>query len=477
MILTPKNGGQGGRVPLAGSRDRVPCGVWGKAPRFMTMKKKVLDFINTHSLFDKRKILVGVSGGVDSMSLLHFFLSVKDSENLEVAAVHFEHGIRGEESKEDAAFVKKYCEANNIAFFMGEGDVPKYAEEHKITLEMAARILRYEFFDKMLKNEDFDRLATAHHADDQAETALLNIFRGSGIKGLVAMRPKRDNIIRPFLSVSKREILEYAKLNNIAFREDYTNKSVEYKRNRVRLELLPILETYQPEIKRHLTMLSEIAREENDYLESVAKDKLYLLKNENLNDFKHEPLALQRRIIMLFLEENRILTDFLHIEEIRKLILNGEKGKRIELAKNIFAELSYNGLQIVKDAGKNISTKILNVPGVNILEDYHIKITTELLDKIPIKTYPDEYYSDYDKINGKIGVRTRLDGDYVKLSFGKKSVKKIFMEEKIERSRRNIYPIIFSGTQILWIPKLRRSALYKPNKDSKRILYMKVEEI
>lgn len=441
------------------------------------MQKKVLKFIRDNFLFDKKRILVATSGGVDSMSLLHFFLSIRDMENLKIAAIHFEHGIRGEESKEDAAFVKKYCEENNVLFFMKAGDVPAYAKKHKITLEMAARVLRYGFFDEVLKNEGFDRVATAHHTDDQAETALLNILRGSGIKGLSAMRPKRDNIIRPFLAVTKQEILKYAKINNIAYRDDYTNNSVEYKRNRIRLELLPMLESYQPEIKRRLTTLAEIAREENDYLETVARTKLRLLKGEFLEKFKDEPLALQRRIVAAFLEENKIFTDFTHIEDIRKILLKGDKGKRIEISKDIFAELSYNGLQIITNPKKTIPSVTLKIPGVNILEDFNVKLTTKIIDKIPEKTNPDEYYSDYDKVNDEIVVKTRIDGDFIKLSYGKKSVKKIFMEEKIERSRRSIYPIIYSGTQVLWIPKIRRSSLYKPNNNTKRILYMKVEEI
>ena len=447
----------------------------------IAMKQKVLNFIRENALFNKKRILVATSGGVDSMVLLHFLLSVRESENLDIAAIHFEHGIRGEESKADADFVKECCEKKNIPLFMGASDAPKYAKEHKLSLEAAARILRYEFFYKILKDNGYDKIATAHHADDQAETVLLNLLRGSGIKGLGAMRPERENIIRPFLIVEKAEILEYAIKNNISFREDSTNNSLEYARNRIRHELLPLLLTYRAGICRRLTNLAQIARAESDYLESIAKNKLCLLKRERLKDFKNEPLALQRRIILTFLEENKILTDFVydfvHIEDIRKILLKEAMGKRIEISKNIFAELSYNGLQIIRASDRNISQKFLKIPGVNVLEDFHIKITCGLLDKIPIKTLPNEYYLDFDKIIGNIGVRTRRDGDFIKLAFGKKSVKKIFMEEKIERSRRNIYPVIFLEKDVLWIPKLRRSVLYKPAADSKRILYMKAEEI
>ena len=438
--------------------------------------KKVIDFIKENSLLDKKNILVAVSGGVDSIALLHFLLSLKDKENLNLAALHFEHGIRGEESKEDAAFVQSYCESNNVRCFMGEGNVPKYAKEHKITAEMAARILRYAFFEEILQREHFDVIATAHHADDQAETVILNLLRGSGIKGLAAMRPARDYIIRPFLCVAKTEILEYAKKNNLEYREDSTNNSNEYRRNRIRHELLPLLETYQAGVKERLTTLAEIARDENDYIESIAKSKIHLLQAENSEKFKLEPPAMERRIILSFLEEKNIATDFTHIEEIRKILVKGEKGKRVEISGDTFAEFSYSGLQIIRE--ENIpSEKILKIPGENILEDFHIKIIVKILDKIPAKTRPNEYYADLDKISGKIGVRAKADGDKIELAFGKKSVKKIFMEEKIDRSRRNKYPMIFFGTNVLWIPLLRRSVFGKPTKTTKRILYMKVEEI
>lgn len=438
--------------------------------------KKVIDFIKQNALFDKKSILVAVSGGVDSVALLHFLLSLKDKEHLNLAAVHFEHGIRGAESKEDAAFVKKYCEENNIPCFMGEGDVPKYAKEHKITTEMAARILRYAFFEDILKRENFDKVAVAHHADDQAETVILNLIRGSGIKGLSAMRPQRDYILRPFLCATKAEILDYAKKNNLKYREDSTNNSDEYRRNRVRMELLPLLETYQEGVKERLTTLAEIAREENDYLESLAKSKIHLLKAENLDKFREEPIAMERRIILSFLKEKNIVADFTHTEEIRKMLLKGEKGKRAEVGGDVFAEFSYNGLQVVRTENK-ISEKILKIPGENNLEDFHIRIIVKILDEIPAKTRPNEYYADLDKINGEVGVRTREDGDKIQLAFGKKSVKKIFMEEKIDRSRRNKYPVIFFGTNVLWIPLLRRSVFGKVTKSTKRVLYMKVEEI
>lgn len=438
--------------------------------------KKVIDFIKENALFDKKNILVAVSGGVDSIALLHFLLSVKDRENLNLAVLHFEHGIRGEESKKDAIFVREYCKSNNIRCFIGEGDVPKYAEENKITIEMAARILRYAFFEKTLQKENFDKIATAHHADDQAETVILNLIRGSGIKGLAAMRVEREYIIRPFLIVTKAEILEYAKKNHLEYREDSTNNSYDYRRNRIRGELLPLLETYQSGVKERLTTLAEIARTENDYIEDIAKNKLYLLEEENLAKFKTEPIAIERRIILSFLEEKDILTDFIHVEEIRKMLIKGEKGRRIEINGNIFAELSYKGLQIVK-AEEKPRSKILKIPGINILEEFNIKITAKILDKIPEKTSPNEYYADLDKISGKIGVRTKIEGDKIELAFGKKSVKKIFMEEKIERSRRNKYPIIFFGTNVLWIPFLRRSVFAKATKNTKQILYMKVEEI
>ena len=158
------------------------------------------------------------------------------------------------------------------------------------------------------------------------------------------------------------------------------------------------------------------------------------------------------------------------------MLVKGDKGKRVEISGDVFVELSYNGLQTVRDE-KIPDARILKIPGVNILEDFHIKISVTILDKIPVKTRPNEYYADWDKIRGEIFVRAKADGDKIELAIGKKSVKKIFMEEKIDRSRRNKYPIIFFRTNVLWIPFLRRSVFGRVTKNTKRVLYMKVEEI
>ena len=440
------------------------------------MKKKVLEFAKKYKLFEKKKILAAVSGGADSMALLHLLLGLSKEKDLKIAVLHFEHGIRGEESIRDMNFVKECCEKRDIPCFIGEGNAPEFAEEKKITLEMAARTLRYEFFNEILTKKGYDVIATAHHADDQAETLLLNLIRGSGIKGLAAMRPIRENIIRPFLSVTKREILEYVNQNHIPYCEDSTNFSLDVRRNRLRHEILPMLESFQDGVKERLNSLSDIARVENDYIESIAKEKLSLLKKENLPLFRAEHLALQRRIIMAFLENNGVLSDFTHIEEIRKMLLKGELGKRTELGGDVLAELSYKGLQIFKKSGE-IQPVILKIPGVNVLSEYNIKITVEILDAPPKKTLPHEYYADLDKVSSVITVSHRHDGDKIELKIGKKSVKKIFMEEKIERGRRNKYPIIFSEKDILWIPFLRRSVFGSVSKETKRILYMKAEGI
>ncbi|MBO6178773.1 MAG: tRNA lysidine(34) synthetase TilS [Selenomonadaceae bacterium] len=440
------------------------------------MKKKILEFAKKYGLFEKKKILAAVSGGADSMALLHFLLGLSKEEGLKIAVLHFEHGIRGEESIRDMNFVANYCETLDAPCFIGRGKAPELAREKKITVEMAARILRYEFFNEVLIKEGYNVIATAHHADDQAETVLLNLIRGSGVKGLAAMRPIRGNIIRPFLPVTKKEILEYAKKNRIPFCEDSTNLSLDMRRNRLRHEILPLLESCQEGVREHLNTLSEIARSENDYLEEIAKEKQDLLKKENLSLFSVEHLAVQRRIITNFLDNEGVLSDFIHIEGIRKMLLKRELGKRIELGGGVFAELSYKGLQIFKEMGK-IQPATLKIPGINILSEYNMKFTVKILDAPPKKTLPNEYYADLEKVSNVLRVSPRRDGDKIELKIGKKGVKKIFMEEKIERSRRNKYPIIFSGEHVLWIPFLRRSLFGRVSKDTKRVLYIKAEEL
>lgn len=225
---------------------------------------KIDNFIRKNSLIGKYKsVLIGLSGGPDSMALLHYF--IKKRKDVNIVACHINHKIRGKESDSDADFVKKYCAENKIKLICKEIDIPRIAKKNKKNIEHVARQERYKFFTKTALKENCNLIATAHHLDDHIETILLNLLRGETLKGLSGIPFKRkiaENlfVIRPLMAVTKKEILDYLKANEIKYRKDHTNEDEKYTRNWIRKKLLPMLEEKQPKIKEHLLKISNELR-------------------------------------------------------------------------------------------------------------------------------------------------------------------------------------------------------------------------
>lgn len=269
------------------------------------MLQEFQHYIKDKQLFNPKtdKILLAISGGVDSMVMLDLFLR----SNYSFAIAHCNFHLRGEESIRDEYFVRKFAQDNNIEIFVQEFDTFSYMEKEKKSLEMSARDLRYDWFNKIIKENDFSYLATAHHSDDSAETFIINLLRGTGIAGLHGILPKSNNIIRPLLFASRRNIREYALRHDIAFVEDSTNKDNKFTRNKIRNEVVPVLREISPNfdiiIKKNIERLREtelvfrkvveevkqkILRREKDYIKISIADALNL---EPLHIFMYEILS------------------------------------------------------------------------------------------------------------------------------------------------------------------------------------------
>lgn len=217
-------------------------------------------------------VAVAVSGGSDSMSLLYYMLENSHLYHLNIVAVNIEHGIRGESSVSDSLFVKNYCEQHDIPIYTFTVDSLKKAEQDKISVEQAARILRYECFQKLLSDGKCDKIATAHHLSDNTESVLFNLFRGTGPSGLTGIKAVReDKIVRPFVNVSKEEIDKYVESNQIPFVTDETNLSTEYTRNFIRHKIVPEIKKIFPEFDHSIKRLSDITAQESAYLEELAE--------------------------------------------------------------------------------------------------------------------------------------------------------------------------------------------------------------
>ena len=233
------------------------------------MSVEVMNWIKGHDmLYPGDKVLCAVSGGVDSIVLLHMLNSMKDKLGVEVMAAHFNHCIRGAESDRDEKFVDTYCYKHNIKCFIGSNDVPAYADKHGYSMEEAARILRYEFLEYIASREGA-KIATAHHADDNLETILINMIHGTSTSGLSGIPPVRGNIIRPMLCLTRMEISEYAYINGLEHVEDSTNSSDDYLRNRIRHKIMPILKEENFNICKGMLYTSELVRDDNMYIMDI----------------------------------------------------------------------------------------------------------------------------------------------------------------------------------------------------------------
>ena len=279
--------------------------------------------MNNISMPPSGRVLCAVSGGADSMCLLHLL----HSRGRDVVAAHFEHGIRGEESLRDAAFVQSWCRERGIPCVTGHGDVPAYAQEKRLSLEEAARALRYRFLEETAAEQDCAWIATAHNGDDQVETVLLNLTRGAGALGLRGIPPCRGKIIRPLLGVSRREIEDYLEENAVPHVEDSSNESDDYSRNRIRRRVTPVLREINPGLNEAVGRTARLLAQDEDCLSGLAKDFIdRFYDGESLPG--KELLALHRAVASRVIR--RLCRQSLSMEQVEAaLALAGSRERKL----------------------------------------------------------------------------------------------------------------------------------------------------
>ena len=310
-------------------------------------------------------VLVGFSGGADSVCLLHMLSSVKKLLNLDVYAMHINHQLRGEEAERDELFCMKFAKETAVEFTCRRLNVLAYQEEKRLSLEEAARILRYEALED--RRKELSELTgkkvwivTAHHADDQAETILMNMLRGSGLKGIGGMRPIRDYIIRPLLGISKKDILSYIERNSLRYVTDSTNLCNDYTRNKIRDEILPVLNNeINQKASAHINSVGDMCREADDYFTRIAGE--YIENEAEILD-NGKALRLNQKVLK---EKDKIIRRYVIIEGLRKLDISlkdwGErhfedidallfmnKGAHVDLPGYVMAENQYKETIIYK---------------------------------------------------------------------------------------------------------------------------------
>ncbi|MCL2838330.1 MAG: tRNA lysidine(34) synthetase TilS [Oscillospiraceae bacterium] len=452
---------------------------------------------NTINSYDMLKcgdsVLVGVSGGADSVCLLYVLHDLRDELNIKLSVAHLNHGLRGADADNDERFVAELCNRLGIKFYSKKVDLLSDND----TVESAGRRARYKFFADLKRAHKFDKIATAHHMDDQAETVIMRIMRGTGISGLGGIQYIRDDgVIRPLLDVSRKEIEEYLRANNIDYRTDSTNSDTEFTRNRIRTELFPYLEaSFNPNIKEALCRLVTTAGEDGAFLENYARRLYKRLKNPLPQS---EPICLHissilmvgkpilARLIRIAAEdalgyfpqlENK------HIDDILALAGAGKSGSSLDLPHDLRVTVNYDWLTFSKQSEVQMFGAFyleIEPNGVYEIKKYGVRITAR---QIAYADYTPEKYDtfvDADKLAGrKLHLRKRQDGDKMAVyADGRtKKVNDIFTDMKIARHHRDRQLILATNDEVIAILGVRVSEKYRADSDTKEGILIRYESL
>ena len=448
------------------------------------MLKKVISYIEKNKILqDGDSVLLGVSGGADSVCMLHVLYSLREKYHLKLYVVHVNHGIRGSEAKRDADFVEQMAENLQIPFRVVTANIPEMAKEQKLSEEEAGRIFRYNTFEQVANEVGANKIAVAHNLNDNSETVLFNLFRGSRLKGLRGISPMRGQIIRPLLCCSRNEIEQYLQEKNLSYCTDSTNKETDYSRNRIRLKLMPyIKENINQKAEYNIVNAAENLSQVYEYIYGEAqkayrihvKDNVLLNSAEDLN-----VVILQEVVRMWILENTGRLKDIKanHVNIVIGLLSN-QVSKKSELPYGLKLIKTYEGVKVLleNNEGKDSNGQTIIEDGkIFNTEKITVTVENESFDKSNI---PDLLYTkwlDYDKIKG-LTLRKRLPGDYIEISGSesgrsvKKKLKKYFIDNKIPQEERNNIWLLADGNHVVWIVGYRISEMCKVTDSTKRII-------
>ena len=488
---------------------------------------KVMDCINKYRMIKEGDVvLIGVSGGIDSITLLYSLYFLKDDLKCSLVAAHANHGLRGEQSDNEAEFVRNIADELKLPSVIEKIDVLGYMAEKGLSKQVAARDLRYDFFERAARQYSANKIALGHNADDQAETVLMRLIRGSGAKGIAGIKPVRDGkIIRPLIEIRRDEITEFVKEKGLKHVEDPSNLEPYYRRNKIRLELMPLLKKeYNPNIVERLRETAEIIGDEDVFLEGycskILSDIILSKGNEAIEidvlKLKNFHIAIQRRILRIalkMLKGDLLKISAIHVEDILNSVNKGFSGKSLNLPDGIQAIYEYDKLKLFSEADVAEEAEVrfdisIKMPGETILSKPEYKFATEIispeefhrdssvaeftLNEVNVLLQNDNLkrrhseqseeskftaFFDMDNLKGALRVRNRIEGDIFHPSGmkGSKKLKEFFIDEKIPRRERDSIPLIVSGDTILWVVGKRVADYGKVDKDTKKIL--KIEAI
>ena len=461
------------------------------------MLTKVKNYAEKYQMFSSEDcIIAGISGGADSVCLLLVLLELQKEIGFGIVAVHVNHGLRGKEADADEAFVKRLCVERGVPLEIYHKDVARVAKERKQSTEEAGREVRREFFEQARIKHGGTKIALAHHQNDNAETFLFRLARGTGLKGLGGMAPVKEQFVRPLLCVDRGEIESYLREHHIAYCTDVSNESDEYARNRIRNHVIPFMQTeLNAKTICHMNETMEQMRLIQDYLEQQAESCLtqcvsqnecgYLVVEDQYRELPEvlKPLLLKRVLVMICKKEKDI--ESVHLRNVKELF-DKQTGRRIDLPYQMEARRAYGGVEIYQkqemqdmvseefyfDLSKKKATYHWNNYNISCCILNKMQIDGETLEKSHTKRF------DCDIIKHGVSIRTRRQGDYITIHPDGRTqkLKTYFINEKIPQEERDKTLLIADGSHVLWIVGHRVNCAYQTKENTNCVLEIHIDE-
>ena len=470
--------------------------------------KRIEKFIQKyHMLTCGDRVIAGVSGGADSVCLFLMLLELREKIGFDLIAVHVHHGLRGEAADQDQRFVEALCEQHRIPLEIFRVNLESIAKKRKQSLEEAGRMVRREAFDSVCKKYGGNKIALAHHQNDNAETLLWNLSRGTGLDGLGGIRPVNGKFIRPLLCMNRKEIEEYLAKRKQSYCIDETNAGTDYTRNKLRHLVLPILEEQvNSAAVRHMNETMEQIWELQEYMQEQVEAAYQECVQEHFEkacwiqiqqkSFETFPELIKKMVIRKGMEQvggkKRDLSHK-HVDVMMEL-MNKQVGRTLDLPYEMHAKRNYEGIRLEKQRtysfGEEKKAEImqecmseLNIPGETILADRNLKLRCKILEKpknLSIKDIPQKIYTkwfDYGIIKSSLYIRTRQAGDNIVIDEKghQKKLKSWFVDEKIPKEVRDSQLLLAENNDILWVLGHRMSQAYQVKQSTKWILQIEVE--
>lgn len=444
------------------------------------MKNKVLSVIEKYNMLSKGdNVIVALSGGADSVCLLHILISLKEQLSLNISAAHLNHKLRGQESQRDLNFVRALCNSYNIRLFEKEADIKEIARKNKESLELCGRNARYDFFHQLAETENA-KIATAHTASDNLETIIYNIARGTSINGLKGIVPKRNYIIRPLIGITRTEVEKYCLENGLEYVTDSSNNSDDYTRNKIRHHIVPVLKNINNAAESSAYALSEDAQEICEFLNEYAKASFNNAKTEHNGGIYYNAEKLRKLSPVVQKYGVYLLCRALKIDNLTRkhvdLLLNIiADGGQLDLNSSYQAVCSQNMFRILKKEQILPSFEPVTLCA-DLCFDFSDKEYCVKKTEISGKKIYDKNLINYSILGKSPVLRLRQPGDYIILPKRnvKKSLKKFLIEEKIPKEQRDRLLVLALGSEILWLEGFGASKTALPEKGSANALEISV---